>query len=133
MQDEKFFVGQKAFIEINGQLIIIRDPNGLDFPGGKVQPGEDLTESLKREVREEIGIEIEVGKPFCIWQKSLPMNHQFAEASRILIGYKCTYTSGEVRVTEKDLNIDLVSKDSYQKLDDDSNYFEAIKEYFTVS
>ena len=33
-----------------------------EFPGGKQEPGESLAECLRREIREELGIEIEVGE-----------------------------------------------------------------------
>lgn len=33
-----------------------------EFPGGKVQPGEDLEAALQRELREELAIEAEVGE-----------------------------------------------------------------------
>lgn len=33
-----------------------------EFPGGKVQPGEDLEAALRRELREELAIEAEVGE-----------------------------------------------------------------------
>ncbi|GAA3707958.1 NUDIX domain-containing protein [Nonomuraea antimicrobica] len=34
---------------------------GWEFPGGKVEPGEDETAALVRECREELGVEIAVG------------------------------------------------------------------------
>jgi 8-oxo-dGTP diphosphatase len=33
-----------------------------EFPGGKVEPGEDEIAALRRECREELGVEIEVGE-----------------------------------------------------------------------
>jgi 8-oxo-dGTP diphosphatase len=33
-----------------------------EFPGGKVEPGEDETGALRRECREELGVEIDVGE-----------------------------------------------------------------------
>jgi A/G-specific adenine glycosylase len=54
-------------------LIAQRPPDGLlggmwEFPGGKVEAGEDLVAGLKREICEELGIEIQVGSPFGIYQ-----------------------------------------------------------------
>jgi mutator protein MutT len=54
-------------IEREGRYLITRRPEGShlagcwEFPGGKRHPGESWEDCLRREVREELGIEVEVG------------------------------------------------------------------------
>lgn len=56
-----------AVIERGGRILIgQRKPGGKhalkwEFPGGKVEPGEDPQAALQRELREELGIEAEIG------------------------------------------------------------------------
>lgn len=53
-----------------GKLLITRRPPGShlagfwEFPGGKQEGDESLKDCLEREIREELGVEISVGKPF---------------------------------------------------------------------
>jgi mutator protein MutT len=59
-----------AILIENGRVLIARRRPGVaqaglwEFPGGKVRPGESLEQCLKREIREELGIEIAVGEFF---------------------------------------------------------------------
>src|SRR3990167_1178888 len=60
-----------AIIEIDGKVLIAQRAKKdsllgkWEFPGGKVEAGETLSECLKRELLEELGIHAEVGEYFC--------------------------------------------------------------------
>ena len=63
-----------AIIQSAGKIMIAQRPQkGLlggmwEFPGGKREPGEDLPTCLRREIREELEVEIQVGAPFGVYQ-----------------------------------------------------------------
>ena len=133
--DKKFFVGQKAFIERDGKVLVLNDPIlGLDYPGGKIQEGEtDWVAALKREVREETGLEITVGEPFITWHYKVPEGpHRNAGIDIFLVGYVCTYVSGEVALSGEHDSFAWVDRDTYQKYvaDDTDGYFQALRAYF---
>jgi 8-oxo-dGTP diphosphatase len=58
-----------AVIERDGLVLICRRRSAgkfgglLEFPGGKTEPGEDPPTALRREIWEELGLEIVVGRP----------------------------------------------------------------------
>src|ERR1700675_3548699 len=57
-----------AVIERDGRILIGqrkprgRHPGKWEFPGGKVEPGEEPRAALARELREELGIEARIGQ-----------------------------------------------------------------------
>ncbi len=62
-------VGVGGFIHKEGKVLLIRrkfDPNKGRWapPGGLLEIGEDPQEAARREVREELGLEVEVEGPF---------------------------------------------------------------------
>lgn len=55
-----------AVIERNGRVLICQRKTGRhalkwEFPGGKIEPGEDARQALQRELREELAIEARIG------------------------------------------------------------------------
>jgi|SRR3990167_834996 len=132
-KDKLMYVGQKAFIDRNGEILVLMDPKiGLDFPGGKIQEGEtSLNDSLKREVREETNLEIKIGDAFATWSFEFPPDHR-NKGAVFLVGYKCTYISGEVELSDEHNNFRWVTKDTYHDLDDRSEYFQALDKYFDL-
>ncbi len=133
MEDDKlFYVGQKAFIEKGGQVLVLIDPDlGLDFPGGKIQEGEaDFDVSLKREVKEETDLDIKVGDPFTRWFFKFRKGHRNEGKEVYLVGFRCSYVDGEVKISEEHSEFKWVNKNNYGTLDDKSGYFRALRKYF---
>jgi len=72
----KLFVATKVLIvDDEGKVLLIRESSQykdgtktgeFDVPGGRVQAGQHFDESLKREVKEETGLEIKIGTPFFV-------------------------------------------------------------------
>jgi 8-oxo-dGTP pyrophosphatase MutT (NUDIX family) len=109
----QLFFAQKAFIVRDQSVLLVRksldDPNqpGLwEVPGGRMHFGEEINEHLKREVFEEVGLEIEPGEPFHIWEWKLSRQTEdgLAELQIVAVARVCRALSMETstchRVTE---------------------------------
>ena len=86
-----------AIIERDGQVLLAQRPaegllGGLwEFPGGKVQEGENLPTCLKREIHEELGVKIRVGKASGVYR------HAYTHFRVTLHAFRCVLVSGEPR------------------------------------
>ena len=77
-------------------LIAKRPESGLlgglwEFPGGKVEPGETREQTVAREIREELGINVRV------LDHIASIDHAYTHFSITLHVYACEYISGEPR------------------------------------
>lgn len=67
-----------ALIENKGKYLVAkRNPKdtfgGLwEFPGGSIEPGEEKETCLKREIKEELGVDIEVGRLIYTFEDEIP-------------------------------------------------------------
>ncbi len=80
-------------------LIARRPPDGLlgglwEFPGGKQEPGEELPDCLQREIREELGAQIQVGEPFGVYK------HAYTHFRITLHAFLCTLCEDEPQALE---------------------------------
>jgi A/G-specific adenine glycosylase len=80
-----------------GRILIARRParamlGGLwEFPGGKRRPGEPLAETVRREVREETGLDVIVG------EKRAVIRHTYSHFRLILHAFDCRAKPGRAR------------------------------------
>ncbi len=85
-----------AVIEKDGWVLIARRRKEerlggkWEFPGGKVEPGENPEQALKRELREELGIEAEIGDFLC------SSRYDYTHLPVELHAYKVMTFSGEI-------------------------------------
>ena len=63
-KNKKFLIKCRAIILHGGKMLVVRhkESNFVALPGGHLEYGEDLKESLKREIIEELGVEPEISR-----------------------------------------------------------------------
>ena len=67
-----------ALFDAAGRVLVAQRPpgkhmaGGWEFPGGKLEPGEDRWHGLQRELREELGVEAISGRPVIAYDHDYP-------------------------------------------------------------
>lgn len=89
-----------AIIEKENKILITKrnlkkSQGGLwEFPGGKIEEGETKQEALKREIKEELDLDIEV------YEQVTEKVHHYPDKDINLISFKCKIISGELKLIE---------------------------------
>lgn len=91
--------GIKAFIvSDDGKVLVVKEKVQrfgketiiYDVPGGGIDPGENLEEALKREVMEEVGLQIKIDRPVGNWDFIIPsFEDPNFNVHIICMGYQC--------------------------------------------
>ena len=88
-----------AAIFVDGQKVLIarRKSSGhlagmWEFPGGKIEPNETPEDCLKRELREELNIEVDVERHFAT------NIHHYDHMTIELLAYRVRWVSGELNL-----------------------------------
>ncbi|RNC67180.1 MAG: NUDIX hydrolase [Desulfuromonadales bacterium] len=78
-----------------GQILMVRHhERGWEFPQGRMEEGESLTDAAHREVFEETGTRIEVGPLAAVWSK-------LTSPSAVIFTFIARYLEGDLRTSEE--------------------------------
>ena len=113
-KDGAYFATQRGYGEFEGMW---------EFPGGKIEPGESRESALKREIQEELGIDITIDKFLCTTDYDYPSFHLTMHC------YLCRVELGMIELREHKsarwLTIDML--DSVEWLSADFEVVEKLK------
>lgn len=113
-KDGEYFATQRGYGEFEGMW---------EFPGGKIEPDESSESALKREIQEELGIDITINKFLCTTDYDYPSFHLTMHC------YLCSVESGEIELREHKsarwLTVELL--DSVEWLPADKEVIEKLK------
>jgi mutator protein MutT len=100
MNNPEYVPVTAAVIRNDNKILIAKRKRALmgspwEFPGGKVEKNETLQECLKRELHEELGIEVEVGEFLCSYKHVLN-----CQSAINLYAYEVTHISGDFELRD---------------------------------
>lgn len=107
MSEAKLYIATKAFILHKNKVLILKESakyadganaGKYDLPGGRLKPGERYDDALKREVREETGLDVTVGKPIAVseWRPVIKGEH-----SQIVgVFFLCTTDTDKIKLSK---------------------------------
>ena len=84
-RDGAYFATQRGYGEFEGMW---------EFPGGKIEPGESREVALKREIQEELGVDIAIENLLCTTEYDYPSFHLTMHC------YLCSVASGDIELRE---------------------------------
>ena len=113
-----YFATQRGYGEFEGMW---------EFPGGKIEPGESPEDALKREIQEELGVDITIEELLCTTEYDYPSFHLTMHC------YLCSIETGEIELREHKSACWLTSEtlDSVEWLPADKEVVEILAKHYS--
>jgi ADP-ribose pyrophosphatase YjhB (NUDIX family) len=97
-------VGVGAVVVKGGKALIVKrahEPRKGEWslPGGRVELGETLVDAVRREIKEETGLDVDVGPIVEVFDRV----HRAGDRVRyhfVIVDYLCTWVAGELRAAD---------------------------------
>jgi nucleoside triphosphatase len=88
-----------------GKILLVRSHKWFDkftLPGGHIEVGETMVEAVKREVKEEVGLEVEVGH-LLLMQEAIFAPEFYKKRHFIFIDFACRSKDEHVKLDQDEL------------------------------
>lgn len=134
--DIQLFVACKAFIVYQGKLLLLQESpkyedgsnvGHYDVPGGRVKPGEIWRDGLVREIKEETGLTVEIGRPFFVneWRPVVHGN----EWQIVGIFFECQASNDQVVLSSDHANYAWIDSKEFRNYPVIENMIPVFEEY----
>ncbi|MGO9012394.1 MAG: NUDIX hydrolase [Bryobacteraceae bacterium] len=115
-------IGVGALIFRRGRILMAqrgKQPlkGAWSLPGGALETGESLDAAVRREVREETGLEVKPVKVFEIFERIMRDSRGATEYHYVLIDYICRVTGGELRAGDDACRVEWVRQRDLKELE----------------
>jgi 8-oxo-dGTP diphosphatase len=129
-------VGVGAIIFQNGRILMAqrgKEPmkGWWSLPGGALELGEALKDAVRREVREETGLEIEPFEVFEVFERIMRDAAGAPEYHYVLIDYRCEVTGGDLKPGDDVCAVEWVSREALRGMQITEGTLAVIERAFT--
>lgn len=139
MNTPKLFVAAKALLRNKDKILVIREASTykegtqlgkFDVPGGRIEPGQSVEESLKREIEEETGIKsVTIRNPIHV-NEVCPVIHE--EPLQIIrIFFECSTEEEKITLSADHDAFKWISPEAYLKENLIENLYPVFEAYLS--
>ena len=136
---DKIFVAMKAFIVHDGKVLLLRESSKysdganvgkFDVVGGRVEPGQRFDESLLREITEETGLNVKIGRPFFVneW-RPVVRGEQWQIVGTF---FECLAESEDVKLSADHSEFTWIDPNDYKNYNIIDNLIPAFESYLNL-
>jgi nucleoside triphosphatase len=119
-----------------GQILLVKSYKWGDrytVPGGHIELGERSQQAVKREIKEEVGLDVEPVKILMVQEAVFPRDY-IKHEHYIFMDYLCRAVSSDVKVDNKEIQEYLwISPNGALQLDLESFTRNLVNEYLTIA